>query len=172
MELMRFWYEIRFKDIGLGFTSAEMTITAPQKWFPYNKGGEPRKWYGNNDYVVNWQNDGYEVKQFVASKYVSYSRTVKNIPYYFRKGLTWSAIAKKYAVRAYNEGFIFADKGQACFVEESSYYYASHAANASATVAAPRTSGCRVKSQEVSKESQSSFDVVILAFTRVSMSPL
>ena len=120
---MRFWYEIRFKDIGLGFTSAEMTITAPQKWFPYNKGGEPRKWYGNNDYVVNWQNDGYEVKQFVASKYVSYSRTVKNIPYYFRKGLTWSAIAKKYAVRAYNEGFIFADKGQACFVEESSYYY-------------------------------------------------
>ena len=59
----------------------------------------------------------------MASKYVSYSRTVKNIPYYFRKGLTWSAIAKKYAVRAYNEGFIFADKGQACFVEESSYYY-------------------------------------------------
>ena len=120
---MRFWYEVPFMNIGLGFTSTDMTIEASQRWFPYNKGGEPRKWYGNNEYVVNWQHDGQEVKEFVASKYVSYSRTVKNIPYYFRKGLTWSAIAKKYAVRAYNEGFIFADKGQACFVEESNYYY-------------------------------------------------
>lgn len=120
---MRFWHEVPFGNIGLGFSSTEMTITAPQKWFPYNKGGEPRKWYGNNDYVVNWQHDGHEVKEFVASKYVSYSRTVKNIPYYFRKGLTWSAIAKKYAVRAYDEGFIFADKGQACFVDDDRYYY-------------------------------------------------
>lgn len=120
---MRFWHEVVFNNIGLGFTSTEETISAPQKWFPYNKGGEPRKWYGNNDYVVNWQHDGEEVKAFVASKYVSYTRTVKNIPYYFRKGLTWSAIAKKYAVRAYDEGFIFADKGQACFVDDSRYYY-------------------------------------------------
>src|SRR5699024_1841932 len=43
--------------------------------------------------------------------------------YYFRKGLTWSAIAKKYAVRAYDEGFIFADKGQAILAGEDLYYY-------------------------------------------------
>lgn len=120
---MRFWHEVSFENIGFGFSSTEMTISAPQKWFPYNKGGEPRKWYGNNDYVVNWQHDGIEIKTFVASKYVSYTRTVKNIPYYFKKGLTWSAIAKKFAVRAYNEGFIFADKGQACFVDDNRYYY-------------------------------------------------
>lgn len=120
---MRLWYEVIFKNIKLHCKSNEETETIPEKWYPYNKGGEPRKWYGNNDYVVNWRNNGAEVKAFVASKYVSYTRTVKNISYYFRKGLTWSAIAKKFAVRSYEEGFIFADKGQAVFTTEDQYYY-------------------------------------------------
>lgn len=120
---MRFWHEVELNNIGFNCSSTKESEALPQKWYPYNKGGEPRKWYGNNEYVVNWYNDGSEVKAFVASKYVSYTRTVKNIPYYFKKGLTWSAIAKKYAVRAYNEGFIFADKGQAVFADESKYYY-------------------------------------------------
>ena len=120
---MRFWHEVELSHICFDCTSTEESETLPQKWFPYNKGGEPRKWYGNNEYVVNWQYNGSEVKAFVASKYVSYSRTVKNIPYYFRKGLTWSAIAKRYAVRAYDRGFIFADKGQAIFADDCLYYY-------------------------------------------------
>ena len=120
---MRFWHEVSSRNVCFTCSSPEESEELPQKWFPYNKGGEPRKWYGNNDYVVNWQYNGSEVKEFVASKYVSYTRTVKNIPYYFRKGLTWSAIAKKYAVRAYDEGFIFADKGQAIFAGEDLYYY-------------------------------------------------
>ena len=120
---MRFWHEVCFNNIAFQCASTDESKSLPQKWYPYNKGGEPRKWYGNNEYIVNWHNDGAEVKTYVASKYVSYSRTVKNIPYYFRKGLTWSAIAKKYAVRAYGNGFIFADKGQAVFVEDRSYYY-------------------------------------------------
>ena len=120
---MRFWHEVPFGNVCFTCSSPEESEDLPQRWFPYNKGGEPRKWYGNNDYVVNWQYNGSEVKEFVASKYVSYSRTVKNIPYYFRKGLTWSAIAKKYAVRAYDKGFIFADKGQAIFAGEELYYY-------------------------------------------------
>ncbi len=120
---MRFWHEVAFTNVCLHCASTEESENLPQKWYPYNKGGEPRKWYGNNDYVVNWHKDGSEVKAFVASKYVSYTRTVKNIPYYFRKGLTWSAIAKKYAIRAYNEGFIFADKGQSVFTDEKQYYY-------------------------------------------------
>lgn len=120
---MRFWYEVPFDNIAFHCKSTEESSHLSQRWYPYNKGGEPRKWYGNNEYVVNWQNDGAEVKAFVASKYVSYTRTVKNIPYYFRKGLTWSAIAKKYAVRAYDQGFIFADKGQAVFASDDQYYY-------------------------------------------------
>lgn len=120
---MRFWHEVCFNNIAFQCSSTDESEFLPQKWYPYNKGGEPRKWYGNNEYIVNWHNDGAEIKTYVASKYVSYSRTVKNIPYYFRKGLTWSAIAKKYAVRAYSKGFIFADKGQAVFVDDKSYYY-------------------------------------------------
>ena len=120
---MRFWHEVCFNNIAFQCSSTDESEFLPQKWYPYNKGGEPRKWYGNNEYIVNWHNDGAEIKTYVASKYVSYSRTVKNIPYYFRKGLTWSAIAKKYAVRAYGNGFIFADKGQAVFVDDKSYYY-------------------------------------------------
>ncbi|MDO4515243.1 MAG: BREX-1 system adenine-specific DNA-methyltransferase PglX, partial [Lachnospiraceae bacterium] len=117
------WHEVELPNVCFDCTSTEESESLPQKWFPYNKGGEPRKWYGNNEYVVNWQYNGSEVKAFVASKYVSYTRTVKNIPYYFRKGLTWSAIAKKYAVRAYDKGFIFADKGQAIFADDKLYYY-------------------------------------------------
>lgn len=120
---MRYWHEVNISNICFNCLSTDESLELPQKWFPYNKGGEPRKWYGNNDYIVNWQYDGREVKSFVASKYVSYTRTVKNIPYYFREGLTWSAIAKKYAVRAYNKGFIFADKGQAIFADDEQYYY-------------------------------------------------
>jgi hypothetical protein len=120
---MRFWHEVKYQNISFYCTSPEESEKLPHKWFPYIKGGEPRKWYGNNEYVVNWKHNGNEIKTFVASKYVSYSRTVKNIPYYFKKGLTWSAIAKKYAVRAYNTGFIFADKGQAIFTNEKNYYY-------------------------------------------------
>ena len=120
---MRCWSEISIENLKFGCKSTEESKIISEKWFPYNKGGEPRKWYGNNDFVVNWQHDGAEIKEFVASKYVSYTRTVKNIPYYFRRGLTWSAIAKKYAVRAYNEGFIFADKGQAVFAPQGQYYY-------------------------------------------------
>ena len=120
---MRCWSEISIKNLKFGCKSTEESESIPEKWFPYNKGGEPRRWYGNNDFVVNWQHNGAEIKEFVASKYVSYTRTVKNIPYYFRRGLTWSAIAKKYAVRAYDAGFIFADKGQAVFAPEGQYYY-------------------------------------------------
>ena len=120
---MRCWSEISIKSLKFGCQSIEESEAISEKWFPYNKGGEPRRWYGNNDFVVNWQHNGAEIKEFVASKYVSYTRTVKNIPYYFRKGLTWSAIAKKFAVRAYDAGFIFADKGQALFAPEGQYYY-------------------------------------------------
>lgn len=84
---MRFWHEVELNNIGFNCSSTKESEALPQKWYPYNKGGEPRKWYGNNEYVVNWHNDGSEVKAFVASKYVSYTRTVKNIPYYFKKDL-------------------------------------------------------------------------------------
>ena len=55
---VRMWHEVRFTDIGLLYKSRKQAIESKNKWFPYNKGGEFRKWYGNNTFVVNWENDG------------------------------------------------------------------------------------------------------------------
>ncbi|WCT59795.1 BREX-1 system adenine-specific DNA-methyltransferase PglX [Limosilactobacillus vaginalis] len=88
---LRYWYEVDFNNI---FFDAHNTAEAKQsgkKWFPYNKGGSYRKWYGNYDYVVNWQNDGYEIKHFTDSRGKVRSRP-QNTDYYFKKAVTWSDV--------------------------------------------------------------------------------
>ena len=57
---LRLWFEVSGDRLGRGLTREE-AATSPFRWFPYNKGGEYRKWYGNQDWVVNWQNDGAEL---------------------------------------------------------------------------------------------------------------
>lgn len=76
---LRFWYEVTYKNIS--FTS-DMNY----KWYPYNKGGSYRRWYGNGEYILNWKNDGSEVKAHKGS----YPR---NTQFYFQSGLTWSDVA-------------------------------------------------------------------------------
>ncbi len=61
---LRYWNEIQFKKIGLNFFNREDAKESKLKWFPYNKGGEFRKWYGNQEYLVNWENDGEELFNF------------------------------------------------------------------------------------------------------------
>lgn len=65
---LREWYEIEYSSIYFYAKNLEDAKISGYKWFPYNKGGEFRKWYGNNDYVVDWENDGYEIKHFVDGK--------------------------------------------------------------------------------------------------------
>ena len=62
------------------------------QWVPYNK-GLTRKWYGYNEYVINWENDGYEVKQYAKQLYGNISRTIKMKNFYFRKGYNLSKIS-------------------------------------------------------------------------------
>lgn len=59
---LRLWYEVPLNRVGYGFSENEEAIKSRKKWFPTTKGGSFRKWYGNNEYVVNWENDGYEIK--------------------------------------------------------------------------------------------------------------
>ena len=87
------------------------------KWFPINHGGEYRKYYGNNYMVVNWYNDGAEMKANAIRKYNSVTRTITNIPYYFREGITWSVICSQPSFRWYGCGFIFSNGGQ-CVVPD------------------------------------------------------
>jgi type II restriction/modification system DNA methylase subunit YeeA len=117
---VRAWSEVDFNKIGFGYSRDEATESGI-KWFPLNKGGEFRKWYGNNDFIVNYQHDGAEIKASVLSKY-TYLKTpdfvVKNQQYYFCENGTWSAISSgKISVRYSPKGFIISNAGMAIFCE-------------------------------------------------------
>ena len=59
---LRYWHEVGSNKISFCSKNAQESIDSKKKWFPYNKGGNFRKWYGNNEYLVNWHNNGYEIK--------------------------------------------------------------------------------------------------------------
>ena len=104
---LKLWWEPSFTKIGFGIKNAEIAKESKRKWFPCNKGGEFRKWYGNNIYVVNWENDGHEMLEYAAKLYGSPTRTIKNIAYYFQGGMTWGTITSgKLSMRHSPVGFI------------------------------------------------------------------
>jgi type II restriction/modification system DNA methylase subunit YeeA len=88
-----------------------------RKWFPLTKGGAVRKWYGNNEYVVNWEDDGREMLGYAAKLYGSPTRTVKNMDFYFREGITWSTISNRFSMRFSAAGAISETKGAMCFAD-------------------------------------------------------
>lgn len=104
---LKLWWEPSIKKIGFSMKNAREAKESACKWFPCNKGGEYRKWYGNNSYVVNWENDGQEMLAYAAELYGSPTRTVKNIAYYFMAGMTWGTITSaKLSMRHSHVGFI------------------------------------------------------------------
>lgn len=84
-------------------------LASGKKWFPYNKGGNQRRWYGNQTSVVNWENDGHEIKEFEGS-------VIRNPNYYFKPSLSWSDISSSSTgFKVYPAGFIFDVCGMSCF---------------------------------------------------------
>ena len=105
---LRLWTEIPNHSLGLNCASAEDALQVHKKWYPYNKGGEFRKWYGNIDYVINYEDDGLEVKAYATSLYKTATRTIKSMSEYFKPCLSWSKISSgSIAFRYYPQGFIF-----------------------------------------------------------------
>ena len=80
---LRCWFEISLLKCGLGDFTRQSAKQSKRKWFRYNKGGEFRRWFGNNDYVVNWENDGEYLKSYVAERYGSYSKEIRSEDRYF-----------------------------------------------------------------------------------------
>ena len=117
---LRLWYEVSNDKIGYNLNSEEETISNVLKWFPYNKGGEYRKWYGNNDYVVNFQNKGAEVCAYIDShSAVDHKGRVINRDKYFKPSVTWSKISSgKIAFRYKPKGFIFDVAGTSIFADD------------------------------------------------------
>ena len=116
---LRLWSEVSFNKTKLDAESAEEALNSHAKWFPYNKGGGFRKWYGNNDYVINWENDGQEVKALAVKLYKCVTRTIKNIQFYFSEGVTWSTLSSgSFNARYSAPGFLFDTKGSTCYFND------------------------------------------------------
>ena len=114
---LRQWFEVNYEKIGFNFHSLEDAKLSKYKWFPHNKGGNFKKWYGNQDYVVNWENDGYELRNFKKS-------VLRNSQFYFHKSLSWSKISSgKAGFRFYPTGFLFDNGGGSIFFKKGVDYY-------------------------------------------------
>ena len=113
---VRYWQEVCFDNIGINIENREKAIESEKKWFPYNKGGEFRRWYGNMELVVNWENDGFEIQNFRDEKTGRVRSHNYNLDYIFKKGLTWSALSSsQISIRKVDNGFLFDDKGSSAF---------------------------------------------------------
>lgn len=111
---LRLWNEVNYNKIGYGMSNSQEALESGKKWFPYNKGGEKRKWYGNQEYLVNWENDGYEIKNFYDDKGKLRSRP-QNLEFYFRESISWGLITSAgSSFRYFPNGFIH-DVGGMCY---------------------------------------------------------
>ncbi|WP_205503391.1 BREX-1 system adenine-specific DNA-methyltransferase PglX [Rufibacter psychrotolerans] len=103
----RDWQEVNFRKTSI--------LTPQAKWFPYNSGGEYRKWYGNHYYLVNWEKDGMEIKACVDDKGKQRSRP-QNVDFYFKESISWTKVTTRgLAFRYFPEGFIFDVAGCSVF---------------------------------------------------------
>lgn len=111
---LRLWHEV---------SSPKSSQWEGKKWFPCNKGGDYRRWYGNNEYVIDWENDGYRLKNFKHSDGRQKSRP-QNLQYMFKEGLTYTNISSsKFGIRYCEEGFLFDAAGSMIFTEKDNIDY-------------------------------------------------
>lgn len=109
---LRMWFEIQYDDIKLDSTDYIQAMYTGKKWFPCNKGGEFRKWYGNRERVINWENNGKDIKDYNGA-------VIRNPNYYFFEGGTWSSLSSGgFSMRYSPKGSIFESKGSMCFAND------------------------------------------------------
>ena len=122
---IRLWFEVNQNKIGTNIISREKAVKSGKKWFPFAKGGEWRKWYGNNDTVVNWENDGFEIQNFKDERTGRIRSHNYNLDYIFNSALTWTVIStEKTSFRFCPVGFLYSNSGYGMFCdnEEIKYY--------------------------------------------------
>ncbi len=114
---LRIWYEVQWGNICLHATSHERAIASCRKWFPYNKGGGFRKWYGNNDYIINWFDNGSDIR--------AYGHLVpRSMKYQFQKSISWSKISSSISsFRMKDAGTMFDVAGLSLFPYAEEDYY-------------------------------------------------
>lgn len=120
-KFMRLWYEVNNKEINYKCSDCCETESASEKWYPYAKGGAFRRWNGNQEYVVNWQYNGFEVKNFVDERGKQRSRP-QNTAYYFKKCMTYSAITSYKLSLRYLNHCIFGGGGDSIHAKNDKFF--------------------------------------------------
>lgn len=117
---LRFWQEIDYNTIAFGMHNKKEFLHSKRKWTPQIKGGEYRKWYGNFDYVVNWENDGAEIRKCDGCRL----NAMGNDELFFQKGITWShTTSSVFGARYLPSGCLFNVEAPTLFVEQGYEYY-------------------------------------------------
>ena len=120
---LRAWYEICIDSVGFNIRNNQDAKASDYKWFPFNKGGVFRKWYGNREFVVNWENDGYEIKNFKDISGKVRSRP-QNLNCYFSESISCSAISSSgNSFRFYPKGSIFDVNFRSLFLDNNNINY-------------------------------------------------
>ncbi len=126
---LREWWEVAGNQLGLGLKNRHEAKQSGLKWFPCSKGGGFRKWYGNNDVVINWENDGLELESFPGS-------VIRNPEYYFKEGMTWGTISSsKLSMRSSAAGSISEHAGSSIYIDHDTKSYLAILAFSNCSVA-------------------------------------
>ena len=119
---LRNWFEVSYKKCD--YRNTEDKKTSTKKWFPYNKGGVFRKWYGNNEFIVNYENDGYEIKHNIDPSTGRVRSHNYNGEFAYKEGITWSSISSgSISIRYSKPGFLWDSKGAMGFIRSKSNLY-------------------------------------------------
>ncbi len=122
---LRYWWEVGLARIAFDCRDRAEARATGRRWFPYMKGGAYRKWYGNQEYVVNWQDDGTEISEAIMQAYPYLGRPwLGGINYYFREGVTWSKVTSGgFSIRYTPPGFVFDVAGTSVFPPPGKVFY-------------------------------------------------
>lgn len=107
---LRLWFEVNNNHINFAAKEIIIKDTIIKRWYPYNKGGGYKKWYGFNEYIIDWYNDASAIRSIKTA-------VIANYQYFMKPGLTWSTLtSKNFSIRWFDEGFIF-DNGGCCIFD-------------------------------------------------------
>ena len=118
---LRFCWEVDYRNTLLSCNSTDESELAEEQWYPYAKGGSFRKWYGNNEYLVNWKDNGYAIRNFTDEKGKVRSHNY-NLDYIFKKGITWNALSSGNTSFRVLDKSLFDNAGSSLFCKEDDYF--------------------------------------------------
>ena len=119
---VRLFWEVAFNNTFINCHNTDESVIASEKWYPYAKGGIQRKWYGNTECLVNWQNNGQQIRNFTDENGKIRSHNY-NIDFIFKKGITWNALSSGNTSFRIIDCSLFDNAGSSLFCKQNEDYY-------------------------------------------------